>query len=367
MDYWFLFGITTLLLAIHLVLVNLAMVGPLVCVWFKERAQRGDAAADQLGWKLARHAVMAYLIGMFLGLGLAGLAWLDRQSRFFAGLAAIPQDRVLWGLAELGFSLGCLLAYALLWRRAVGIHRGWHHLLALLASTNLLYHFPPLFLAVSMLSAVSGPLESLDASGFLRMMIDPEVLARWLHHAIAAIAATGCYLMLLRVSGSQPGGSVDEKAVLRPAVVGGRIALAATLLQIPIGLWVLLEVPQTWRDRMLGGDLVATAYFVGSMLVAFGLLHLLATASLGETSRPKVLATAFVFFLVVLFMTATVRYCSNLPRPDKTFQITNLKSQTNSKSQKTIPDHQPRNDQTAGSRRRLSLTRNSQLSTLNSP
>jgi hypothetical protein len=88
------------------------------------------------------------------------------------------------------------------------------------------------------------------------------------------------------------------------AVSGGRIALAATLLQIPVGLWVLSALPQ--QSLLLGSDAVATLLFGGSVLGSLALLHQLAIWSLGDISRRRVWLSTALLCAVVLLMTGAL-------------------------------------------------------------
>ena len=58
-------------------------------------------------------------------------------------------------------------------------------------------------------------------------------------------------------------------------------------MQLPVGVWVLLSMPQIMQQQVMGQDLLATILFGVSLIVALGLMHHLALISLGDTSRGR--------------------------------------------------------------------------------
>jgi hypothetical protein len=137
--------ISTLVLATHLLCVNLAAGGPLVAGWLDWRGVRGDGAAARAAVAVARLAVLGFVFGAALGLLLGWLKWDSQYESLWLGPLSY---KLQWALIEALFSL-ILMTACWLWLpgRAGGSAgpmavRGTF---ALLSTTNLLYHFPPLF------------------------------------------------------------------------------------------------------------------------------------------------------------------------------------------------------------------------------
>src|SRR5688500_14040728 len=123
--------------------MNVATAGPLVCLWLKRREVRAvDPEAGWIGHSLAWHSVHAVLIGIVLGLLATGLLWLSGEQRFFEALALVPRRRIWFGVVELIFFVALMAWYAWVWPR-VRRPTLWHPALAILAATDLIYHFPP--------------------------------------------------------------------------------------------------------------------------------------------------------------------------------------------------------------------------------
>lgn len=301
----FVHAVQTLLLATHLVCVNVSMCGPLVCLWLDRRQRRrGDPAAAVAARLLADWSLWLLIVGTLLGLALGMLHWWSGNELFFAALTRLS-GKVTFGVWEILFSLVCLGLYAWGWR-APRQRLAWrvvHQSLAVLGTTNLLYHFPLLFGVITQLQ-VNGQTrgDEIDASEFRHLMMDGEVLATTLHVWIAALATAGVALMVIGVRRPDAG----DAGEFRPVIAwGARIALAATLLQIPSGVWLMTHLTQGRLDQLLGGDALGTLMFLGALVATFGLLHLLSAIAMRNDDRSSARNTIGLFLAIVLLMSGT--------------------------------------------------------------
>lgn len=295
--------VSTLTVTLHLLAADLAAVGPLVCLWLEWRAARGDRTAHEAERGLLRDSIAALCIAMLLGAAALGLLWmLDRES-WFAAARQLPAQRYWFGLIELVFSLVCMAAALLLWRRdaAAGFTARFsgRFILLALAGTNLAYHFPTLFSAIGVLS--TRPESWGQKVKFIQLLADPEVLARTLHHLLAATAVTGGALML----GSLRWWFEEAESARRVAIWGGRIALAASVLQLLAGMHLLFQLPPGARQQLMGEDLTTSLLFAGALLATVMLLHRLAAISFGDVEPRQIVATLLLIVLTILLMAAT--------------------------------------------------------------
>lgn len=292
------------LLAAHLLLLDVAMAGPLVCVGVEWRARRAnDAASDEIARRLAGWSLWALVGGSVVGGLLLVVRYTAGGPDYFRAYQAIPVTRLWFGFAELIFSLACLSAYFLLWNRCRS-RRLWHRLLALAGASNLLMHFPALFVIISVVGTrleLAGA--TIDRAAFRRLLVDPEVLARVTHVWLAAVAVSGIALMMLALrAGASPEAVPARK---RQIALGGRLALGATVLQFPAGMWLVLQTPTAAQGLLLGGDWLATCLFLGSLLLSMLLLQALAAVSLGDVEATQVRRAVATVAVLVLLMTAT--------------------------------------------------------------
>lgn len=287
--------LSTCLLAAHLLTVNVASGGPFVCIWLAYRAIRGDQAADVAGRRLARCSLDALALGVLLGVALVGLLWWSEQSSFLAALGKIAPRRLAFGGLEL------LVYYALMawyvaswgrWRRAAW----FHSLIALAAGTNLVYHFPTMFTVVALLEE-RGARAAAERS-FVAWLADAELGARVAHYGLASLAVTGAALMAAARGSSQLSDGEAERATRW----GAHLILWPTLIQLPVGLYVLLMLTEPARDALLGADLWGTAMFALGLLAVLGLLQQLATAMLGRIRPADCAMTISLVVLIVLLM-----------------------------------------------------------------
>jgi len=296
--------ITSLLIALHLLAVNIAAAAPLVSIWHEWHDARGNATAGRAGKALLLMAIIATFVGAGLGLIVGWIIWQQ-------GLSAVVQrlpSKIFYGVFEILFSF-ILTAIQLIWwhfsLRSPIWQRAVRMLLAFLAGTNLIYHFPVLFGVITELLH-SGQLRgaTIQSSEFRHQLIRGAVMARSVHFALAALATCGLALMIYGRSGIARL-SDDERH--RVAMWGGRWAVCATILQVPVGLWVITQLSTISQSRLMGTDLWCTGLFVLGLLTALWLAHVLASIAFGETSRRLVYRSVVLFVLVVILMTGASR------------------------------------------------------------
>ena len=293
--------------AAHLLAVNMAGAGPLVLSWLDwigHRRQRPELqqAAVRLGW----WSIAAAVIGVALGVGaLAELFfWPPRAHAEYRWVIRnqVPVARWWFVVAELVFYFACMFGCVLAWRRFD--RRSWvRRLLALAAGTNLLYHFPALFTVIAILFEQRDmAYGTLDHHTYLQVLLTGNALARVVHALLASFAVTGLALSwvgALRTQSELP----DANGV---AQLGGKIALGASLLQLPVGVWVLLALPEAQSQRIMS---TGTAILFGiAVVTALWLMHQLAMIALGDVSRRRLIMATLMMALVVVLMTATLQF-----------------------------------------------------------
>lgn len=293
--------LATFVLAGHLLAVNLASAGPLVCMWLHWRfARRDDAAAGRLGRRLAWASLWGLMIGSGLGLALLGLA----DEPYLAAVLAFPVKKFAFAAAELGCSLIWTALYAGLWQR-MRRHTYWHGFLGLLTATNLLYHFPPLLAAVAVARVRPELAAGLAAGSTIDWLKQAEIASRAAHVTLASVAVAGVYLIgLAQRTSNDP---AFRESAARIARGGARIALVATLFQLIVGAWLLVSLPRTAAAGLLGADSPAAGLLLASVLLTFGLLHQLAGISLGETDAGRARRSMILLTVIVVLMAAALR------------------------------------------------------------
>ncbi|MEX2112618.1 MAG: hypothetical protein WD845_05495, partial [Pirellulales bacterium] len=296
--------VLVLLLAAHLLMVDVAMIGPLASAWLDARGRRrGDATADRAGLLLARLSTWGLTGGIVIGAPLLAMRWWQDDGAYFDAVAALPPSRLWFAGFELLFYFACMGAYTALWRR----WQRWrfaHRLLAVAAATNLLMHFPALFIIISVIGQradlLAGPL---DSGEFRRLLVDGEVLSRVVHVWLAAVAVTGAVVMEVGLRLSADAASAPSATRLIRG--GALVALVAALAQVPVGFWVTLEMPEPARAPLMGGDVVATGLFLASLGLALVLLQYLAAVALGDVGAKPIRRALAVLGLLVVLMVAT--------------------------------------------------------------
>ena len=212
-----------------------------------------------------------------------------------------------WGGLELLFSLAILAGYWA-WRKrtAASGMAGVIGKTALLlfASTNLLYHFPPLFLIAGKLAdGNEASTEPVRGKLFVQEMLAGEIPALWVHFTFASVAMAGIMLLGLALRMGRRGAPAED--VQRVAIWGGYWGLIPSLLQLPVGLWVMSALPPASQSRIMGSSGLATVFFLAGIVAALWLLRELVSIAMGETGRGNLIRAMSAMVVVVVLMTGT--------------------------------------------------------------
>ncbi|MDZ4659153.1 MAG: hypothetical protein SH868_16395 [Bythopirellula sp.] len=297
--------LTTLLLAVHLLAMNLASAGPVVCIWLR---WGGNELNDSLGRQLAWWSIVALVLGMVTG-GL--LIVTTPGDGLWNALARFPANAYWFAAAELVFSLVCLVAISGGWQV---LNKWWLAFLAVMTATNLLYHFPPMMAVIGQL-ATNGKWASeavIDRPVLLGLMGRGEVLALSFHFGLSSLAVAGIAVLQLLTRQQKQA----AEAIASPARGAAVIALVATLAQIPIGVWLLTSLPAASRTALMGTSSLASLTFLVALVTSLGLLQRLVTVALGETDHKNLRQVVSLLCGVVLLMTFSLRLSRpNVPLP----------------------------------------------------
>jgi hypothetical protein len=288
--------VITLLLAGHLLAMNVASACPLVGVWLVGRRQDSGVA---LGLRMLRLSFAALVVGSMLG----GFLLVFPNPSLRAALVRFPASAYWFAGLELVFSAACMIALFCMAER-IRERRLLAWALALLTVTNLLYHFPPLMAVLGELAADPGWATSdvISRPALLRLRRRPEVIALWIHFVLASFGVALVAALWFNRGRDEIGNYSSQPTSRRLALW----ALVATAMQIPAGIWLLTTSSSDARDSMLGGDIFASVVFGGAVTAALYLLYTLAALALGEQGHAHHRAGLLVV-VVTLLMTWTLR------------------------------------------------------------
>ncbi len=299
-------------LSLHLACVHIASAGPVIGAWLSWQEGRHGATAGHAGRWLVQVSLLAFLLGALSG---AAVGWLlvEHYDRDYLAAAQRLPSKLWWGGGELAFYAMCLVL-CLVWWKWGSAERAWQRagraLILLAAGTNLLYHFPPLFTVIQQVAAADdSDSGTIDPAEFRTLAFRREVLSATLHFWGASFVVTGVAMMTFGMRSSA--NAEQNKRVVR---WGAGIGLAATAVQLPLGVWVLVESPPAVQQSLLGQDVVATTMLVGSIVAAVALMHQLAAAVLGHAERKVVVRTLLLTSLIVLMMTGTLHRANEIAR-----------------------------------------------------
>jgi hypothetical protein len=294
----------TSLLALHLLAVNIAAGAPLYALACEWPAAKGSPLARRAGMYLTLASLLMLLAGLVLGLALFAVRWSPEYGQVVARL----HYKLGWGGAELVFSFVLLFVSAALWwseQPAPAWKRSLRGFIAALNGTNLLYHFPFLFLVLARLADTQETAgEPLTAQTFRGLMLTEEIPAMATHVALASLAMAGIALLGLALRLDRQGETEDAKTI---ALWGARGALGASLAQIPVGLWILISLPAIEQSRLMNANLAGLSFLL-ALGAALWLMQQLALISAGETYRRALITAMGLSTAVVALMTFAWRW-----------------------------------------------------------
>lgn len=285
--------------------MNFAAAGPLAAIWIDIRgARQGSQPLFSLSRAVAWQSFAAFLLAMTFGAVNGLILWGTGERQFFSALLRFWDTKIFFGWWELAFYAACVGGF-LLWRSKRPAATAWERyvsrFLLLLAGTNLLYHFPPLFAVIQMLArgeGAEGP--TIDSSQFRQLMATPHVIWLSIHFLLASVSVTGLVVgrMALRRLEADPADKVLSSGALS--------ALIATVFQAPIGAAFLLSLPGGEQRSLMGSDPLATVLFVIALLSAFWLMHVMTVTAFFERTLRQTNHALATTFGVILLMTAAM-------------------------------------------------------------
>jgi hypothetical protein len=301
----------TLVFALHLLCVNVASAGPLVAVLFEWLEGRGNRLAGEAGRYLVGWSVGLLIPGGLLGVIIGWQFWSPEYRQVLGRLSS----KVHFGGWELVFSLALMLLHLWWWRarpQATGWQRGLRIFVAILASTNLLYHFPTLFAVIETTVTNQPAGDAISSSEFRSIIARQAILARVAHFVLAAIAMCGITLLgyALRLGRKK----ADAGDVQRVAAWGAQIALVPTLAQLPVGLWLAASLDSHLQSAVSGNDPLCTTLLLASIAVSIWLLQVLAGIAIGDSERSRLIRAMALMVLVVTMMSGVLQRLRALAR-----------------------------------------------------
>lgn len=299
------FALHILILSAHLLAMNVGAGGPITLMFLEWKASRGSSLWRGAANYLASATIAGLLSGSLLGAVLVALLYSPEFAQLWTTRL---RHKAEMATLELLISLAIMVVYRY-WAAPGAISR-WAFLsrmgLLLFAGTNLLYHFPVLFLIGSTLrdeAAISG--EPIKGALFREQLARGEIASVAVHVVLACLAVSGMMVLgyALRVMKQAGEDETARREGEGLAVAGAWLSLGPTLLQLPTGLWSLSVMGTGLQSQLMGSDPIATTLFLLSLGAAFWLMRQLAAIALGDVTRRDMIRAMILMVATVVLMT----------------------------------------------------------------
>ena len=266
--------LSTILLIAHLLCVNVAAGGPILCVWLEW--WRGDAVARLAAAYLGRMSLVVARCGQRTGRG-AWLVAFGRPPIAHSGPGRSPTsctgERRSWSFR---WCWRCCTGSSCAGRAARRLARGWPAAWSRSSTGRICsITFPSLFVVAGKLAdagVTTG--EAIRGAEFRRLAWTGEAPALAIHVILASVAVAGVMLLGLALRWQRHDESPADIVASPCGAAGGRWGRRS--LQLPIGLWTLAVLPAEMQSTLMGSHMLGTTLFIAAMLAVFWLLRDLA-------------------------------------------------------------------------------------------
>lgn len=298
----------SILLALHLICMNIGVGGAFLALYWEWKASREPRLHPVMrSWAFVMFKSL--LIGVLIGILHGWLMW----SGAFGKVVMLTGSRLTAGIGEMSVSFILMLVYWLWVKRADLQKTGWgwklRFFMVIFASTNLLYHFPFFFETVIWLARPENlPKEALTSRQFAAKFVEPEILFRSLHFVIASFAVTGVAAMFIgkRVfNKAQNLSDASEKQASSTfgqglIKTGAHWVLWPSLCQIPVG--VLVTIYQEKSTALRITNVADPIFWIFSISIVLALLLMHRTAKAAFGSEPQKHATAVMHIMITVIV-----------------------------------------------------------------
>lgn len=282
----------TLLLTTHLLASALAAAGPLLVAGFRVSRRMRTEGDDALR-RVTLWSVSAMAIGLIVGLLSLGLVWHLPTTGYQAAAVRFPAGAYQMLAAEWCFTAFLYGLYLATWRQ-LAKRPLLHGFIALVAATNLLYHFPTIMIVLGALAedpALAAE-EEIARPVVLRLMLSPALLAKATHYwaLCLLVSATAIVVAAARSSAAN---------LVRAGAIAG---LAGTVAIVFSGVAALLQIDTSTQRALIGGDLLATTALGIAVASALGIGNTLLSLAIDATNPTGVRRVVGLLVLAVAAM-----------------------------------------------------------------
>lgn len=277
---WWLFeSLGIIALAVHFILINIAVGGSLIAIGSRITTRAGGATASPY---VPRGITTALALG--INFGVAPLLFAQVLYGHLLYTSSILM--AFWWIMVIPLLIA---AYYGAYIHTGGDGKGTLRTAALILSTSVLLYTAFVFVnnMTLMLQPPAWKAHFANRAGTILNPGDPTIIPRYLHFLIASVAVAGLAGALKAHRGSAAAGDPSVRK-------GLRIFAFATIVQVFAGLWFLASLPEKAMLLFLGANTVFT------IILAFGIV--LAIVSVVFALRGRVIPASAALVAIIFLM-----------------------------------------------------------------
>lgn len=291
---WLLRTLSLLTFYLHMVVMNFALGGGVIAIVSALQAKSDEHAA-----RLARQlrGMLPVLVAFTITLGVAALLFVQ----VLYG-SMLYSSSVLLGVPWMAVIPILIIGYYAFYWSALKESQGalWFAVIVLawigftLSNNMTLMLTPERWLEFYRTST----------AGFHLNLGEPTLVPRYLHMVLGALALAGLFVVILGLR------EKDQKYKQWLVRHGGLWFAGATMINVLVGFWFLLVLPERVRSLFLGRSGLAAGLLAASVLLALGaMVHLLMAANPKKSSVPAIIGivSGFLAAAVMVFVRDMVR------------------------------------------------------------
>ncbi len=283
---------------IHTALANFVIGGSAFLALQEYRSLKGNETAKALSRRILQ--ILPVVFSLTITFGVAPLLFVQvLYGQFFYSANVLLGG---WWLLNLGFILSAFyIVYWLATRSDKGIPPSGRSLAGSIILSLFTLKIALLFTSNSTLSIEPDRWQDVALQhGMLGAINSPILIPRYFHNIFGAMIMSGIWIAWAAATQRTADSAIREQGIR----AGVRWSLFFVLLQVPVGLWYLMQLQEEVRSELLGFGSPASILWYGGLMLVVVMIYLMAELYRSPDSRKLLYGVTGVSLAILVGMVA---------------------------------------------------------------